>query len=64
MSGQPPDDQNPSHSFKNHLAIIIGFSELLLAELSQDSPHRKDVQEIHKAGHEALALLARVIPEG
>lgn len=64
MSGQPPGGSDASHSFKNHLAIIIGFSELLLAELPQDSPHRKDVQEIHKAGHEALALLARVIPEG
>lgn len=64
MNEHPPGDANPSHSFKNHLAIIIGFSELLLAELPQDSPHRKDVQEIHKAGHEALALLARVVPEG
>ena len=51
------------HTFKNHLAIIVGFSDLLLADLPQDSPHRKDVQEINKAGHEALKLLASIFPK-
>lgn len=50
------------HAFKNQLAIIIGFSDLLLSELPEDSPHRRDVAEINKAGHQALALLARVFP--
>lgn len=64
MSEPRPGSPDPVHSFKNHLAIVIGFSDLLLSELPQDSPHRKDVQEINKAGHEALELLSRVFPEG
>lgn len=63
MSEHNLDDLSPVHSFKNQLAIIIGFSDLLLSELPQDSPHRRDVQEINKAGYEALALLASVFPK-
>lgn len=64
MAGQhSAGGPDATHAFKNHLAIIIGFSELLLAELPEDSGHRKDVQEINKAAHEALALLAEVLPE-
>lgn len=64
MSTDRPDDASVSHAFKNHLAIVIGFSELLLSDLPPESPHRKDVREIHKAGQEALALLARLFPDG
>ncbi len=55
------DDANKEdhvvHTFKNHLAIIIGFSDLLLSEMSADDPRRKDVAEINKAGRDALAAL-------
>jgi hypothetical protein len=49
------------HEFKNHLAIILGFSELLLAELPDDAV-RNDVIEIHKAAAAAIALLPRLTP--
>lgn len=52
-----PREPEVIHSFKNHLAIIIGFSDLLLSEMAVDDPRRKDVIEIHKAGQSALALL-------
>ena len=51
------DDRNAVHLFKNHLAVILGFSELLLSDLSSSDPKRHDVLEIHKAAHAALALL-------
>ncbi|HWF87154.1 MAG TPA: hypothetical protein VG222_19990 [Vicinamibacterales bacterium] len=45
------------HRFKNHLAVMISFSDLLMLEMPEDSPHRADVAEIHRAGRAALALL-------
>lgn len=50
-----------AHTFKNHLAIIVGFADLVLAEMSEDDPRRKDMLEIHKAAHAALALLPEVM---
>lgn len=48
---------DPVHMFKNHLAIVVGFADLLLSEMDEADPRRKDVLEIHKAAHAALALL-------
>lgn len=52
---------DPAHTFKNHLAIIVGFADLVLAEMSEDDPRRRDVLEIHKAAHDALALLPALL---
>ncbi len=56
------NDKN-RHDFKNQLAIILGFSEILLAEAAAGDPRRGDVEEIHKAATAALALLARLYPD-
>ena len=53
------DDRN-RHEFKNQLAIILGFSEILLAEAAAGDPRRGDFEEIHKAATAALDLLARL----
>jgi hypothetical protein len=45
------------HGLKNKLAIILGFCELLLNELAENSPHRSDVEQIHAAARSALAEL-------
>lgn len=45
------------HRFKNHLAVMISFTDLLMLEMPEDSPHRADLAEIHKAGRAAMALL-------
>ena len=45
------------HRLKNKLAIILGFCELLLSELPEDSPHRADLAQIHDAAKSALAEL-------
>ena len=55
------DDKN-RHDFKTQLGIILGFSDLLLADVADDDPRRGDFEELHKAATAALALLARVFP--
>ena len=57
------DDDKNRHDFKNQLAIIRGFAEILLDEAAADDPRRRDLEEIHKAAVAALDLLARVYPD-
>jgi hypothetical protein len=45
------------HALKNHLAIILGFIEVLLEECAPDDPRRDDYREIHQAALAAAALL-------
>jgi hypothetical protein len=45
------------HQLKNHLAIVIGFCDLLLGDLPKDDPKRADIQEMRKAGQAALDLI-------
>lgn len=54
---QQADDSPLLHEFKNHLAVIIGFCDLLLRELPDGDSRRADVQEIRKASTAAIALL-------
>jgi hypothetical protein len=46
------------HNLKNHLAIILGFTELLLQEAEPDDPRREDFQEMHKAAAAAVDLVS------
>ena len=55
-------DDKCRHDFKNQLAIIRGFAEILLSESPAGDPRRRDLEEIHKAAVNALDLLARVTP--
>ena len=45
------------HDMKNQLGIVLGFSNLLLDEMTPDDPRRADLDEVRKAGEAALALL-------
>jgi hypothetical protein len=56
------DDDRSRHDFKNQLAIILGFTELLLDETPASDPRRRDLGEIFKAAGAALDLLERVYP--
>jgi signal transduction histidine kinase len=47
------------HALKNQLGIVIGFTELLLADAADDEGRRDDLQEIHAAATNALALVER-----
>lgn len=50
------------HDFKNQLGIILGFSEILLADAAADDPRRGALEDIHKAATAALDLLKRLFP--
>jgi len=54
------DDDKFRHDFKNQLAIIRGFAEILLAEADAADPRRRDIEEIHRAAVAALELLDRL----
>jgi signal transduction histidine kinase len=54
------DEDKIRHDFKNQLAVIRGFSEILLADTQPGDAHRADLEEIHKAAVAALALLDRI----
>ena len=56
------DDDKIRHDFKNQLAIVRGFAEILIAETADGDPRRGDLEEIHKAAVTALELLERVFP--
>ena len=56
------DDDKSRHDFKNQLAIIRGFSEILLADSAIGDLRRGDLEEIHKAAVTALDLLERLFP--
>jgi len=57
------DDDKNRHDFKNQLAIIRGFAEILLEEAAVGDPRRRDLEEIHRAAVTALDLLTRVYPD-
>jgi CheY-like chemotaxis protein len=61
--GVRPDPETARHDLANKLAVIRGFSDILLTETGPGHPHRHDVEEIQKAAMEALALLAAMYPE-
>ena len=62
MDALPADHVKIRHDFKNQLAIIRGFSEILIAEAAAGDPRRRDLQEIYKAAVTALELLTKVFP--
>jgi signal transduction histidine kinase len=57
---KPDDVTLLAHDFRNQLSIILGTSELLLAQVSQDDSHRTDVEEIERAAQTAVRLLDRL----
>ena len=50
-------DRKFVHDMKNMLGIVIGYSNLLLDDMAADDPRRADVDEILKAGEQAVTLL-------
>ncbi len=64
MTDQPmPDgrliDPETEHTIKNHLAVIAGYCELLLSDMSGDDPRHADVQEIDRSVRALIALFRR-----
>ena len=52
-------DSETEHTVKNHLAVIVGFCELLLSETPPEDARYADVQEINRAARELMAIFRR-----
>ena len=50
-----------AHDFNNMLTAILGYCDLLLADVGQEDPRRADIAEIHKAGTSAAALTRQLL---
>jgi hypothetical protein len=46
------------HALSNHLAVIVGFIGLVLAETAQEDPRREDLVEIQNAAHECARIVS------
>ena len=57
---EPPKDPDVIHALKNQLCIIVGFSELLLADFPPEDRRCADILEIHKAALDAMAVIPEV----
>ena len=55
-----PGPSRIAHDLNNHLSTILGFTELLLADLPETDPYREDLEEIHKAGKSAQVITSRL----
>ena len=50
-----------AHDFNNILSSVIGYSELLLMDLPEDTEENASVREIHRAGERAADLVAQIL---
>jgi hypothetical protein len=58
MTGRTTEDA--MHRLKNHLAVIIGFCDLLVEESTPDDPRRADFLELQQSARAAMAVLPEV----
>ena len=52
-----PMSDDTLHELNNHLAIVIGFADMLLDEIETGDRRRPHVEQILHAAQRALALL-------
>jgi hypothetical protein len=55
-----PTNDEVVHQLKNHLAIIVGFCDLLIAGATEGDPRTADLMEVHKAARQAMAAMPEV----
>jgi signal transduction histidine kinase len=62
MEAQPDKrglDATAVHALSNHLAVILGFIELVLSDTPPEDPRRPDLEEIRQAAHECAQIVSR-----
>ena len=52
-------DSETEHTIKNHLAVIAGFCELLLADTPPDDPRHADLAEMHRSARALIELFRK-----
>jgi hypothetical protein len=57
---EPTGSGDVIHRLKNHIAIIVGFSELLIADSPEGEQRRADLVEVHNAALAAMAMMPEV----
>src|SRR5205823_10134055 len=50
-----------AHEYNNLLAVILGYSELLLMRTDPSDPHRVELEQIKKAGERAAAITQQIL---
>jgi len=56
---RPGLDAAAVHALSNHLAVILGFIELVLSETPEDDPRKADLEEIRQAAHECARIVSQ-----
>ncbi|MBI4455119.1 MAG: response regulator [Acidobacteria bacterium] len=50
-----------AHDFNNLITAITGYSDLVLGQLKENEPFRRDIEEIKKAGERAATLTRQLL---
>ena len=50
-----------AHDFNNVLAVMMGYTELVLAELRPNDPHRYKLEQVLNAGQRASAVVKQIL---
>jgi hypothetical protein len=48
------------HGLKNHLAVIVGFCDLMVSDAAAGDPRTADLLEVHRAAREAMAAIPEI----
>ena len=57
---EEPTNEQIVHQLKNHLAVIVGFCDLLIAYTPEGDPRTADLLEVHKAARQAMAAMPQL----
>ncbi|MCC6623828.1 MAG: response regulator [Deltaproteobacteria bacterium] len=50
-----------AHDFNNLLSVVLSYSAMSVEDLGPDDPVRADMEEIHRAGQRAAALVRQIL---